>query len=368
MASDAPARSDWLPSESDRLLLQALILPGAAGQAAYRAWSGRVPLDEVAGPNFHLLPQLYQSLSQAGADSPDLARLKGIHRKAWYENQLRLAELSAMLAALAAAGVEPLLLRGAIPRPAPTARSNNDLACAVAPADAPAALEALAAAGWRRALPGINAGRHWRYRTSLSFQPAAGDGSIELVWRFAPTGGDAWTGMWQRSRPARVGDCAARVPSDTDQLWMAVATGVAWTPEPDWRWLVDAAGLIQTGSINWTELMDICRQQHTLRQMQAALSYQANELQVPVPAAVLDQYRAATISADEERAFQLNSRRRGRVGAGLRHWQKYASMAEGHPSPAGFVRYLQATWALPSVNATLRAAGRRLLRGSSRAR
>src|SRR5689334_22323796 len=113
MAPDHRPPDDWRPGAADRLLLQAILLLGADGRAAWQDWSARVKLDDVGPAAFRLLPELYPSLAALGVETPDRARLKGISRKTWYENQFRQAALAAFLQALSAAVMEPLLLQGA---------------------------------------------------------------------------------------------------------------------------------------------------------------------------------------------------------------------------------------------------------------
>src|SRR5438093_1242998 len=108
MAPDGSRRTSWQPDDTDRLLLQALLLPGPAGRAAWRSWSERVPLDDVGAAAYRLLPELFQVLLQAGVETPDWARLKGISRKNWYENQLRRVSLEELVQLLSSAGIEIL--------------------------------------------------------------------------------------------------------------------------------------------------------------------------------------------------------------------------------------------------------------------
>src|ERR1700694_4382063 len=94
----------------------------------------------------------------AGIGTPDLARLKGVSRKTWYENQLRRAALQEIILALSSAGVETLMLRGAIPAvrnlAAHLSRNTSDMACTVRCDQVTAALATVARLGWRPAQAG----------------------------------------------------------------------------------------------------------------------------------------------------------------------------------------------------------------------
>jgi len=73
MMSDTHRRMSWQPPEDDQLLLQAIVLPGSRGRAAWRAWSSRMALDDVGPAAYRLLPELYHVLVETGEAAPDLA-------------------------------------------------------------------------------------------------------------------------------------------------------------------------------------------------------------------------------------------------------------------------------------------------------
>ncbi len=340
MAPEAVAavRADWRPSETDRLLLQALLLPDQPAQAAWQAWAARVQLDDVGGAAFHLLPALYQRLADHAWPSPDLARLKGISRKTWYENQMRQSTLQALLAGLSEAGITPLLLRGAIPSglatTQPTTRDNGALACAVAIGQAQPALEALTRLGWQTGVPGARPLRHWPYLHGLLLCPPLGTESVRLEWRL-PLGEAA-------------GQTLPALPYATDQLWLACLDGVLWRAEPDWRWLIDAVQLIHANSIDWAALVQFCRETATILPVRDALGYMVLAVQAPIPAATLAELHTVPTAPAAARQFALISRRQGRLGMARHHWLLYRAMAAARPSLPGFVRYLEAYWSLGS--------------------
>jgi len=365
MSPDSPRRADWQPAGDDLLLLQALLLPGRPGFDAWRAWSARVALDDVGPAAFRLLPELSRVLREHGVATPDLARLNGVSRKTWYENQLQLAALEQLLQSLSAAGFETLLLRGAISASRGPNKHNqhniDNLACAV-PFDAvPAAVPVLARAGWRLTPDRADPLGHWRFRTSAFFQSSLNNEAIEICWRLIPYDPARLgaSGIWQRSQPARLAGQATRVPDVTDQLWMACAEGVVWQAVPDWRWAVDAVQLIQGGGMDWPRLIENCRQCQTTCRVRAALSFIATALEAPVPEAVIGQLQAAAISPAEADFFHLVSRRQGRLGSARKHWRQYCSRVDGRPSPAGFLSYLATEWGFETAGQALVEAGKR---------
>ena len=90
-----------------------LLLRAALGEvAAWRELRPGLDLDRLEGSSVPLLPLVYRSLERAGAADPLLPRLKGIYRSAWVKNNLLLERARTELAALSAAGIDPLLVGG----------------------------------------------------------------------------------------------------------------------------------------------------------------------------------------------------------------------------------------------------------------
>jgi hypothetical protein len=150
-----------------------------------------------------------------------------------------------------------------------------------------------------------------------------------------------------------------RAPDATDQIWLACTAGAVWRAEADWRWAIDAVWVIRGGMIDWSRLAETSRQCQTTCQVRAALSFLATVLPAPVPPAVLELMQSAAVSPVEAGIFDLTSRRYGRLGAMRRHWLQYYLQTNGRPSRLGFLRYLEAEWALGSRRQAMLAACKR---------
>jgi hypothetical protein len=93
--------------------LRAALRPGDEGVAAWATLRDVLDLDDIWDPDIHrLLPLVYVNLRDAGVDDPDLPRLKGLYRRTWYLNQLKLAEARPWLELLQGEGIDTLLLKG----------------------------------------------------------------------------------------------------------------------------------------------------------------------------------------------------------------------------------------------------------------
>ncbi|MFM5969685.1 MAG: hypothetical protein ACKO9X_03730 [Dolichospermum sp.] len=73
---------------------------------AWQDWRDSVDIETLDASSYSLLPQLYQNLLAHGVDDTEMSRLKGIYRRNWYANQLKLKSLKAILSSLKDIGIE----------------------------------------------------------------------------------------------------------------------------------------------------------------------------------------------------------------------------------------------------------------------
>jgi hypothetical protein len=236
--------SCW-PTPDQELLLRACLQSGADAVDAWRRWRSRVELDDVDPASFRLLPLLYRTLQRHGVHDADLARLAGVYRWHWVRTQLQVRAAARVLDRLAAAGVSTLVLKGGALGPRyygdHGVRPMDDLDVLVPPAHAAEALAALRADGWTARRPDVE--RRLRFRHSADLQHADG-GAVDLHWRVfneftgAP---DEDTPAWDAAEALRLADRETRALCPTDELLLACAHGLRWSPVAPLRWLADVA-------------------------------------------------------------------------------------------------------------------------------
>ncbi|AFZ15630.1 hypothetical protein Cri9333_4867 (plasmid) [Crinalium epipsammum PCC 9333] len=105
-----PLVSRYRLTKKQELLLQAALLQGKAALSAWEQWQSSVDIEVLDAESHVLLPQLYRNLLTHGVEDPQMARLKGIYRRTWYANQLRLKQLKILLSHLKNAGIEAIVL------------------------------------------------------------------------------------------------------------------------------------------------------------------------------------------------------------------------------------------------------------------
>ena len=283
----------WPTGERD-LLLQAAILddlPRAA--AAYQEWQSRFDFDDVELSKMRLLAAISTRIPPDLLHATDRARLAGIERRLWTQCRLALHASEPALAALAAAQIEVMVLKGA-------ARAVLDLAhlrgryarevdLLVRPRDYARALVALHAAGWRHDLTQEEALR--AIGVNLVSGPHGSVDIHQFPCHQLAASDHAPEGFWGRASVHQFLGYTVSLPSVTDRLVIAVAHGgIDGHQHSDW--LVDSAHLIRSGEVNWLMFEGQC----TARRIEAvaaiALAYLAGPLEVPVPGDVVRRLEA----------------------------------------------------------------------------
>lgn len=141
------------PGELAQQLLQVCFLPAhEAGAVWDAALAGSLDLDALDVDLHGLLPLLHRRLLELDRTSPDLDRLKGVRRRLWVQNELRLRAVRGATDVVRAAGVPSALVGGAGVLVGHLGRADlrplHDADLLVAPTDATIASAALHRAGW----------------------------------------------------------------------------------------------------------------------------------------------------------------------------------------------------------------------------
>jgi len=344
-------------------LLQACLAPGDGIEPHWRAWRGQAELDSLDEASNRLLPLLYRRLEAAGLNDPDMARLRGIYRYHWCRNQLLLAELRRLLAALRELGVEVLLLKGAalIQRHYrdPGIRPMSDLDIMVRPGDMDTVFGLLQERGWqpkvraeleqmrtRRLLHAVDFRRDWNGRV------------LEIDVHWTPLHRSTWPGaekaFWARSLATSVDGIACRILDPTDQLLHTCLHGGAWNVMPPLRWVADACHILRddAAAIDWERLVADAHRHHGFLMLREALACLHEVFAAPVPPALLRQLLAARPSRAERLEHGLQTRQiaAARIDQLLllewfnhsRAYQRTALLAR----LADFPAYLKLSWKL----------------------
>ena len=300
----AGAGLPW-PNPAQASLLDAAIGPEAQVRQSFQAWKDVTDIEApVDGGTYRLLPLLYSRLVASGLDDPMMGRLKGVYRMSWYKNHELFRRSAPAIAALEAAGVQTMLLKGAplamAHYPSHALRPMGDLDLVVRSSQAEKARTILAGLGWttsskhpQRELPDLHA-------QDLHHPNGA---ELDLHWhclREAPSDAmDDW--FWASAKPFVFEQVTTLRPAPTQMLVQIILHGLRSNDEPPIRWITDAAAVIgATGDdIDWAELTKVAIQYRMAYRLALGLDYLRTQYDLPIPESVVARLKAQGLSLIE---------------------------------------------------------------------
>lgn len=362
----ARRRPSFWPTATQRALLE--VACGPIEHAAER-WEGLRPLDLTTLPpgTFPLMPLLYERLAEVAPDEPQLPRLLGTARRAWYRNRLMLRTLAVVLEALRERDVETLLAgsAGALLRwyPSLGSRPLVALELLVRPGAAAEALAAAVSRGWAP----TTAGRDVRLVDENRFQLVLHDGAPPAL---AGPLGRAAGYLSLRARAVEIDeaqvDGAPLALDPADELLFLCATGARTVVPSTCQWLVDIHHLLASGALPAADAV-IARayQFRVVEQLREAVACAADILGAEAVGELLPALHAQPRSRRERAAFRLATVRAPRLVPPAQLLAAHLQATAGDPllrSAVRFPRHVQETWQAPSLAETLRIAAHKSAR------
>lgn len=360
--SHAPGQegSCW-PTVNQQLLLRAALSDQPIAEAAWNAWHDRVDLDSIDAGSYRLLPLLYSNLVRHGIASPLLTRLKGIHRHAWFRNQMLFRDIADIVHIFNARGIRTLLLKGA----ALSLTTYRDAAVRpmcdgdllVPLRDSRSALAILREHGWvPQPEPDTWPPRHrpsWPFRRGTSHE-------IDLHWHviagcLTERSDDDF---WSAADPIEVHGASTCVLCPADQLFHVIVHGLVRNSVPPIRWVADAAVVLtqSTSTIDWNRLYRVAVDRRLAWTLRLALEYLNRDLGLPVPSSALEIF-AAYRAPVRERLEHWSKVEPGAIRLFGRLWFGYSRSCEGageRRTPTGFHSYLQNFWNVDGTSSLAR--------------
>jgi hypothetical protein len=337
------------------LLLKAALLAGPQGLAAWEQWSREVDAERLDYDSYRLLPLLYSTLQRNGISDPQMGRLKGIYRRAWYDNTLRFHDAATILRALHAAGIRTMLLKG----PALALRYYPDIGLRpmddfdiLVPTDQRfAAIETLKALGWTPFPEGaglteteaLTSGHAYPFRNARGQE-------VDLHWhvfyqRVSPA---ADAEMWSMAAPIMLHGAPTQVLHPADQLLHVCVHGTQmlcwWRPgeATNARWIADAMMILRhaPARIDGDRLLALARRLHYLTPVRNALRYLSDVFDAPVPGDVTRRLDRLRVSLAERIAEHTRSHPPKRWGPWVALGWRYLEYSSAFPADVGLIRRL----------------------------
>ena len=96
-------------SREQKLLLKACVLEGKEAIKAWQEWKESVDIETLDDGSNSILSQLYHNLVANQVEDWHMARLKGIYKRTWYNNQLLLKKLQNILEAFQESNIDTIV-------------------------------------------------------------------------------------------------------------------------------------------------------------------------------------------------------------------------------------------------------------------
>ena len=326
---EASDRRDVWPSAAQELLLRAALTPDERALAAWREIRSQIDIATLDGTTQALLPVLRRNLLALGVEDELINLFKGVHRYSWARNQMLLAPMMPVVAALERAGVQTMLLKGAAfvadRRLDAGMRSMNDVDVLVRSDRVGEAIAVLLQSG----LAPVGEVPPWyveeyapRFVPSHGFRDAL-DRQLDLHWHVlhASCQAGADDEFWAAAQEIELLGVPTRALCPSDELLLVILHGLRWNALPTYRWVVDAALLCSgaIGAIDYGRLAEQALLRRVSVALEAGLGYLRRVLCIPVPESCLKALAAARPSRLERLEFEAQitqPRRRSR-----RQWE-----------------------------------------------
>jgi hypothetical protein len=286
-----------LPGAATTLLLQGCLDRGEAGRSALQAWLGEQsdPVAELTDAQRKwMLPLVHRAFVHHGVSTG--SALAVVLKSATLREELRSrsfrAILHRILASLAAAGVDPIVLRGAalcdLVYPHAALRHAHDVELLVASDAWDRARRALVATGFAET-PGMadQARVELTHRSGLPL--VLHRHLFRIPFYNLRPNDDAVA----RAEPVEIAGVMSKALSPADALVHLCGQGMHGPGWGSCRWLVDAAFLLERrGDIDWSVVVRMAASRHLALPLAVSLHYLGGSLGAPVPRQVLDRLHA----------------------------------------------------------------------------
>lgn len=343
------------PDERQMLLLRAATEQGEAALAAWREWLATGRFDDIDGASFAMIPQVYEHVVAVGGEFEEAARLHGIQRRQWYQNRVAMHALAQAVGALADAGIEAMVLKGAalllsVPEVS-SSRGMSDVDLLVRSEDAVRAAEVLLSKGWAKSWQRMpQPAQAFELMHAYPLRDIAG-ASLDLHRQMLEDNGAPGIdrGAWKRAGSAEIEGRVVRVPAPEDLLVAVCVHGTRATPSRTIRWVLDALAVIAAfgADMDWDLVVRIARRRRMTLSLCEALWFVRGEFGAVVPESTFEALRSSRRGWIERLDYQAQGGKQKPAWAVASTFTRYLRQAQGQGVVAGarnFPAFLRMLW------------------------
>jgi len=290
------------PIPAQQLLLKAALLKDDRAIAAWKQWQLNRDLEDLDLGSYRLLPLLYQNLTLHDIKHPFLAKMKGVYRYTWSQNQVLLAQLSIVLDTFSQAGIKTMILKGAalvnLYYKNYGLRPMSDFDVFVRKSDLPEVIKILNQQNWfledgtLAVLPDVSTAHAYMFKNKSGQQ-------LDLHWHlmYESLRYQDYEDIWEKSIPIQVQNSNTLALNPTDQLFHVCVHGAVWNIVPPIRWVADAMTILETQpEIDWERLGHLSQHYRLVLPLQDTILFLRNMMDVSIPQLFLDNLKSLPIS------------------------------------------------------------------------
>lgn len=355
MNSKNDRKFEWLTSEHE-LLLRAALQQGKDATDAWDQWKTTVDIEDLDPESYRLLPLLYRNLSVHGIEDSEMVRLKGVYRRRWYENQLLVSKITALLHSFQDAGIKTLILKDVALLlhyyQDDGLHAIDTLDICVRWEDGNAAIGLLNKLGWmlKEKVPDKVISK----LSVISFVDESGK-ILNLYRHIYWYAEQVETNFGTGAIVTQIKDLSTYVLNPTYQLIQLCHQGTIWHLVPPIRLVADGMIIINSfsGSIDWDVLVADAEKYRLILPLQKMVAILSELLLVPIPDAIIAKVRDLKPSAFELIEYQVSA---GKplpvIKTFIMRYSQYLKSVQSTGSTfkiMGFPRYLQDVWGLDNL-------------------
>lgn len=286
-------RRFW-PPEGQILLLTAALADMDLARRAWRQWDVGQNLADVTWAEVCLLAAIGHRVGELAPGATPDPRLIGARRHIWTQNQLTMGTTRPLLAALGAAGLRLMLLKGAarisVDPVQAQYRAIRDIDVMLHPEDWERGVRVARDEGWTGQKRGIrieSLRRRHAFNLRSPVPGARGEFDLHRYMLVECRNEGQDLGVWERALPVRFLDVDVLRPAPTDFALVALGQSMLHGGANTGHWALDVDPLVRADGIDWDLFLREVRTRRIESYVAPPLLLMKERIGSPVPDAIL---------------------------------------------------------------------------------
>lgn len=331
----------------EKLLLKSALLDSKTAYESFIRWEQNVDFEEISSDSYFLLPVVYKNLKELISESRLFPRIKGVYKKTWLENQLRIPKLEQIFNEFNNKSIDYVVLNNGFD----VWNQNNDIATfslagfeiLIKPKDSKKMTTILQEIGWTRSDKNLFPYDFINFNYKNQF-------AVNIFWQMDFFAKD----VWENSTTSKLNNVSIKKFSSSDQILYLCRNTNYLTRQ---SFLVNSV-LENDQDFNWDKITtkaNILNLSSNLLQILECLKECSN---LKIPQDVISKLSTNTLEELKPNKIRLASAYKSLRRTYLRN----CSAERTKPTETGFIKFLCRHWGVNSVFALPWQIGKRFYR------